>query len=69
MLTPLHYTTDEVEEIQDALVSIPDYVKQTMAEFITGARDIETGWDSYLDELNSMGLEQWLACAQAAYNR
>ena len=69
VLTPLHYTTDEVEEIQDALVSIPDYVKQTMAEFITGARDIETGWDSYLDELNSMGLEQWLACAQAAYNR
>lgn len=69
ILTPLHYTVEEVEEIQDAIVNIPEYVSQMMAEFITGARDIESEWDAYLAELNGMGLEQWLACAQAAYGR
>lgn len=68
-LPALHYTLDEATEIQDALVNIPTYVNQSMAEFVTGARDIETEWDAYLQELDSMGLQQWLACAQTAYER
>lgn len=69
VLAPLHYTVDEVSEIQDALVNIPSYVNQTMAEFITGAKNLESDWDAYLGELNNMGLEQWLIYAQDAYER
>lgn len=69
ILAPLHYTVDEVSEIQDALVNIPSYVNQTMAEFITGAKNLESDWDAYLKELNNMGLEQWLIYAQDAYER
>ena len=69
VLPLLHYTEDEAGQIQEALSNIPTYVNQTMAEFITGARDIETGWDSYMSELKGMGLDEWQKSAQAAYDR
>lgn len=65
----LHYTEDEAAGISEALSNIPTYVNQTMAEFITGARDIDSGWDTYLSELKGMGLDDWLTAAQAAYGR
>ena len=65
----LHYTEEEAGQIQEALSNIPVYINQTMAEFITGARDIDTGWDTYLSELKGMGLDEWITCAQAAYDR
>lgn len=69
VLAPLHYTLEEASEIQDALVNIPSYVKQSMAEFITGAKDLDRDWDTYLAELDNMGLEQLLSRAQGAYER
>lgn len=69
ILPLLHYTKEEAAQTQEALSNIPAYVKQAMAEFITGARDIDGGWDAYLSELEGMGLEVWITCAQAAYDR
>lgn len=69
ILSPLHYTLEEATEIQDALVNIPTYVKQSMAEFITGAKNLESDWDTYLSELDNMGLQQLLSTAQNAYER
>ena len=69
VLPLLHYTEDEAGQIQEALSNIPTYVNQTMAEFITGARDIESGWDAYMSELKGMGLDEWQKSAQAAYDR
>lgn len=65
----LQYTVDEASGITEALSNIPSYVNQSMAEFITGARDIDTGWNTYLSELKGMGLDDWLLAAQAAYTR
>ncbi len=69
VLPTLHYTMDEATGIQDALLNIPDYVNQCLAEFVTGAKDIDGGWDSYLAELDSLGLQNWITTAQAAYDR
>lgn len=69
VLPALKYTLEETESIQDQLTTLPDFVKQALAEFVTGARDVESGWDSYLQELDTMGLQQWLEIAQTAYDR
>lgn len=69
ILPNLKYTEDETLQIQEAITNLPDYIDQATAEFITGARDIESGWETYLEELDNMGLSQWLTCAQAAYER
>ena len=39
-----------------------------MTAFVTGDRDISE-WDAYVSELNDMGLEEYLAIQQAAYDR
>lgn len=69
VLPALKYTLEESTQIQDQLTTIPDFVKQSLAEFVTGARDLDKGWDSYLQELENMGFKQWLETAQAAYDR
>lgn len=71
ILPPLYYTVNEVEEIQEAIINIPPYVTQTLAEFVTGARDpnSDADWNQYLAELENMGLSRWLEIAQDAYER
>lgn len=69
VLALLHYNEEEIPQIQEALANIPIYVNQSIAEFITGARDIEGDWDNYINEMKSMGLEKWLEISQAAYLR
>lgn len=69
ILPLLHYTLDETSEISQALLDIPEYVKQATAEFVIGQRDIDKDWDAYVSELDNMGLKPWLKCAQKAYGR
>ncbi|MCR5559750.1 MAG: extracellular solute-binding protein [Schwartzia sp.] len=69
VLPALKYTMDEAEQIQDQLTTIPDFVKQSLAEFVTGMRDVDKDWDSYLKMLDDMGLKQWIKNAQTAYDR
>lgn len=61
-------TLEETERITEAATNIPDFVKQSLAEFVTGARSLED-WDQYLEELNNMGLQEYIECTQAAYDR
>ena len=68
---PLKYTAREAEQNVEVIVNVGEYVLQAVAEFITGARDInnDTLWNNYLRDLNNMGLQTWLNTAQAAYDR
>ncbi|MFQ9510789.1 MAG: hypothetical protein ACLRZ7_07775 [Lachnospiraceae bacterium] len=69
VLPVLHYTIEEVNKISQAITNIKDYVNQSTAEFITGARSTTDDWDSYIKDLNNMELQTWLKCAQTAYDR
>lgn len=65
----MRFVLRKAQDVNYIPYSIPDFVKQAIAEFTTGTRDIETGWDQYLAELDSMGLQQLIAVAQETYNR
>lgn len=58
-------TSSEFAELQTMLV---DYCNEAASQFITGVRDIDAEWDSYLDELNRLGLERFLEIYQASYD-
>ncbi|WP_099467260.1 type 2 periplasmic-binding domain-containing protein [Konateibacter massiliensis] len=68
ILPSLIYTSEEAQSQSEAIVNISTYVSQSMAQFITGARPISE-WDTYVSDLQNMGLDTWLANAQAAYDR
>ena len=67
-LAPL-YTVQEMEQIQQIVTLLEDFVTEHTALFITGQLDIETQWDAYLSNLNSIGLPVYLSTAQAAFDR
>lgn len=69
VLPLLHYTQEEAEQISQIITDVKDFIDNTKAEFITGNRDIESGWDTYLEELNNLGIQDWMAVAQTAYER
>ena len=58
---------DDQMDYADIWADMEKYISQMHDKFITGAEDIETGWDNYLSQLNKMGLEEILEMYQDAY--
>lgn len=65
----LSYNMDEAEAIRDAGITIPDYVYKSLAEFITGAKDLDKDWANYVNTLEKMGLQTLVDTVQASYDR
>ncbi len=62
------YTTEEYQQISDLVNSINTYRKESVARFIVGDKPFSE-WDSYVAELESIGLEEFIKIAQKAYDR
>lgn len=65
----LKFTEDEQYVLDNKLSEIESYYKQMEAEFITGASDIATQWDTYVATIEKMGIAEVLKVYQAAYDR
>ncbi len=68
LLPVITYTDEEAKEQAETIVNISTYVSQSMAQFITGARSLDE-WDSYVKDIEAMGLATWLENTQAAFER
>jgi len=67
----LRYSEEEIEQVNMILVDLNAYVDENFANFVNGALDIEDdkAWQTYLDGLNGLRLEELLSYHQAAYDR
>lgn len=68
-LPTISLTQDESVERAGMYADISTYVKETTAQFISGALDIESNWDTYVSNLESMGVERCIEITQGAYDR
>lgn len=68
-LNSLVLTEDESDTYNDAWTDINAYITESTAKFITGDLDIESGWDSFISDLEQMGLQDVIDVYQAAYDR
>jgi hypothetical protein len=71
VLPALKYTADEAFAIGQDITTINEFVRQAIAEFVVGTRDVhsDAAWNAYLSDLNRMNLPRWITTAQAAFNR
>jgi putative aldouronate transport system substrate-binding protein len=71
LLPLLRYSLDDAQTLSEPITNVNEYIKQAIAEFVSGTRDINNdgAWNTYIRDLNNMGLEQWLKLAQATYDR
>jgi putative aldouronate transport system substrate-binding protein len=68
ILPPLIYTEQQSNELVDLKVAIETFVNEMFARFITGDADINSQWDSYIDQLKSMNLERYVQIHQESYD-
>ena len=65
----LALTEDENDIYVEKWQDITKYVASMYAAFVTGEKDIEAEWDTYVANLQQMGLQEVLDCYDAAYAR
>lgn len=65
----VQFTTEESSEYSTILSDLDTYAYQATLQFITGERSIDTEWNSYIETLNSLKLEQIEILCQTAYDR
>ena len=56
-------------QISEIRATLTTYVQECKVRFITRDMDIDTEWDSYVEELQRIGVEQFVEVCQQAYDR
>lgn len=69
VLMPSYQLPEEFDRINEYEPDIKMYAKEMFALWVTGERDIDVDWDSYIAELEAMGVKEYLAAYQAYYDR
>lgn len=69
ILPPLSYLPEEQDKITEFQVAYPDEIMSWTMKFITGEADIDGQWDAYKSALDTLGLQTYIECSQAAYER
>lgn len=67
----LYLSQEEQDKLGSSLqADLLSYVQQMEAKFITGQEQLtDAGWKTYLDTLNSIGVEKYVEIHQKAYDR
>lgn len=68
LLPKIVYTQEETDQIASIKTTIDAYAYDMAVAFITGVKPL-SDWDSYLKELDQMGLAEYMAVTQAALER
>lgn len=69
VLPTLSLNTDEQEIVSQYLVDCETHAATCLVKFITGEMDLDTEWDSYVETMNELGLDQVIQAKQSAYDR
>ena len=69
MPSALFYTTDESTIYATKIADVETYANQYILSAIIGEEDLDATWDSYVDTVWSLGLQECLDAQQNAYDR
>lgn len=64
----VYLTPEGTEKAASILADLKNYLEIAVGEFITGKRNVETDWDTMVAELERMGVSEYVAIYQEAYN-
>ncbi len=69
VVPPSYQLPEEYDLMASYETDIVSYVKEMFALWVTGERDVDADWDSYIAELESLGVKEYIAAYQAYYDR
>lgn len=65
----MRYTQAETDSITSQQTELLNYVKQSYVAFVMGDMDIETQWDEYVAQIETLGMNDVIAVMQTVYDR
>ncbi|MCR5254897.1 MAG: extracellular solute-binding protein [Acetatifactor sp.] len=65
----ISYTSDEAKELGEIVNNINTYITEKTSQFITGVADINTEWDTYVNDIKAMNVDRAIEINQAALDR
>ena len=68
-LPSMQFTDEESQFVNDYGVSAQNYVESCLAEWLLGKSDIDADWDSYLAQLETLKVQEYIDTMQTAYDR
>lgn len=68
-LDEIKVTDAESTDVSTIAVEIEKLIEETSVAFMTGAKDIDAEWDSYVSALENAGLSTYMEIYQTAYDR
>lgn len=69
VLPEMKLSSDETSAVSTVDVEVEKIISESQVSFITGATDLDAGWNTYKDSLQKAGLEDLLKTYQTAYDR
>ncbi len=71
LLPKLSYTTEEKEQYDMTMSNINNLISTSRSSFVTGTMDPnkDSDWNSYVKQLDDLGLKDYVALTQKAYDR
>lgn len=64
----LLYSGDDSTAFTQYRTAVEDYAKLAIVDFITGKRNVDTDWDSYLSDLDRLGYGKMIELIQKTYD-
>jgi len=68
VVPPLWIPKEDLSKYAQTATDLRQYVDQTMARFISGELKVDAEWDNYIKQLDRIGLKDYLAIMQKAYD-
>ncbi len=65
----LSYSEEEYKKFNEIMTNVDTFRSERCQQWIFGSADVASTFDSYLEELNKLGLEEATKIQQAAYDR
>lgn len=63
----IYFVPDQARRLSEIKTDLDTYVKNSLAEFVTGVRDPNNDkqWQDYINELKALGYEEYIEIFQA----
>lgn len=67
VLHKVFMTLDDSKTYDEVKERVTGHIRENIAKFVTGARDIDQEWDLYVEEIQNLGAETYVNLAQKYY--
>lgn len=64
-----YYLPEENQKVSSYKATINPYIEESIARFVIGDMNLDKDWNTYLKELDNLGLKDYLSAVQSGYDR